>query len=189
MTLPGTDTLIIEQPWHIGRHLWGASYRTTVYDERGALLATVTEREGPRLPRRVLRRIGFAGRSRYDLVLAWQGQPLLVVRKGMGKPPAQVFRPDGTPIGSVRRQGRNRFLLQDPTGQQLGLFHDVAWFSFGEVTKRDGRRVRRDVLRLPPGAPEPVRSLAIGTAVAFDVVRGIGTGETIGHWSGFVPSS
>lgn len=180
MTLPGTDTLIIEQPWGVLRHLLATRYRNDVHNGHGALIATVSERGFLGPLRKLLRATAFSGRTRFDLALADRGQPVLLIRKGAGKPPTQVSRPDGTPVGSVRHEGHGAYALLDPAGQRLCLLHEVASFSPGAIAKRDGRRVRRDVLNLRPGTPDPVRSLAIAAAVAYDVVRGAGTNHTSG---------
>lgn len=78
----------------------------------------------------------------------------------------------------MRLEGRGAYALLDPAGQRLALLHEVASFSAGAIARRDGKRVRRDVLRLHPTTPEPLRSLAIAAAVAYDVVRGAGTNHT-----------
>ncbi|GAA3881258.1 hypothetical protein GCM10022243_52330 [Saccharothrix violaceirubra] len=178
MTLP--DTLLIEQPWGAGRHLFGTRYRIDVYTEHGAQVAQVTDRGllGPL--RKALRATGFSGRTTFDLVVTQGRQPILRIRKGPGRPPTTVSYPDGRPIGSLRKEGRAHYALLDAAGQRLCHFGDVVGFSTGSITKRDGRRVRQDLLRVRPGVPEPVRTLAIATALAFDVVRGTGTAHTSG---------
>lgn len=178
MTLPGIHTLVIEQPWGPGRHLFGSRYEVRVYTERGEPLATVTDRGllGPL--RKLLRLTGFSGRTRFDLALAQHGRPQLLIGKGRWRPPTRVSLPDGSQVGAVRVEGRAAYALLDPAGQRLAMFHEVAAFTAGAITKRDGKRVRRDVLRLHPGTPEPLRTLAIATAVAYDVVRGAGTNHT-----------
>lgn len=180
VTLPGTDTLIIEQPWGALRHLLGTRYRSDVYDGHGGLIATVSERKllGPL--RKLLRATAFSGRTRFDLVVADRGQQALLIRKGAGKPPTRVTWPNGAVVGAVRHEGHGAYGLLDAAGQRLCLLHEVASFSPGAITKRDGRRVRRDVLNLRPGTPDPVRSLAIAAAVAYDIVRGVGTNHTSG---------
>lgn len=181
MTLPGADTLIIEQPWGVLRHLLSTRYRNDVHDGQGTPIATVTERGVLGPLRKLLRATAFSGRTRFDLVLADRGrQEVLSIRKGAGKPPTRVARPNGAVIGSVRHEGHGAYGLLDPAGQRLCLLHEVASFSPGATAERDGRRVRRDVLTIRPGTPEPVRSPAIATAVAYDVVRGIGTNHTGG---------
>ncbi|MCP3803177.1 hypothetical protein NLX83_28255 [Allokutzneria sp. A3M-2-11 16] len=180
MTLPGFDSLLVEQPWSASRHLWSTRYECSVYSEQGALLATVTERKRLRPLRKVLRATGFSGRTVFDLVVAQQGFPLLAIRKGVGRPPLEVTRPDGAALGSVRQVRRGVYALLDPAGQQLCLLHEVVTFTPGAIGKRDGRRVRRDSLRLQPNLPESVRSLALAACVAYDVVRGIGTNHTSG---------
>ncbi|MEU4763940.1 hypothetical protein AB0H12_11830 [Actinosynnema sp. NPDC023794] len=178
MTLPGTDTLIIEQPWGVLRHLLGTRYRNDVYDGGGALIASVSERRFLGPLRKLLRATAFSGRTTFDLALADRGRQLLLIRKGSGKPPTRVTWPNGSVVGSVRHEGHGAYGLLDAAGQRLRLLHEVASFSPGAIVKRDGRRVRRDVLTLRPGTPDPVRSLAIAAAVAYDVVRGVGTNHT-----------
>ncbi|MFD1145812.1 hypothetical protein [Saccharothrix hoggarensis] len=178
MTLPGTDTLIIEQPWGVLRHLVSTKYRSDVYDGHGAPIATVGERRMLGPLRKLLRATAFSGRTGFDLVLTHHGRQALHIRKGAGKPPTRVSLPDGAVIGAVRHEGHGAYALLDPAGQRLCLLHEVASFSPGALAKRDGRRVRRDVLNLRPGTPDPVRSLAIAAAVAYDVVRGVGTTHT-----------
>ncbi|TQM82120.1 hypothetical protein FHX81_4515 [Saccharothrix saharensis] len=178
MTLPGTDTLIIEQPWGVLRHLLGTRYRNDVYDQHGTLLASVSERRFLGPLRKLLRATAFSGRTTFDLVLADRGRQVLLIRKGSGKPPTRVTWPNGAAVGSVRHEGHGAYGLLDATGQRLCLLHEVASFRPGEIAKRDGRRVRRDVLTLRPGTPDPVRSLAIAAAAAYDVVRGVGTNHT-----------
>ncbi|GAA1268687.1 hypothetical protein [Saccharothrix xinjiangensis] len=178
MILPGIHTLVIEQPWGPARHLFGSRYEVRVRSESGEPQAAVTDRGllGPL--RRLLRLTGFSGRTRFALALTHRGQPVLLLDKGRWRPPTRVTRPDGSPVGAVRLEGRGAYALLDPAGQRLALFHEVASFSAGAITRRDGKRVRQDVLRLRPGTPEPLRSLAIATAVAYDVVRGAGTNHT-----------
>ncbi|MFB9908853.1 hypothetical protein [Allokutzneria oryzae] len=180
MTLPGFDSLLVEQPWSASRHLWSTRYECGVYSEQGALLATVTERGRLGPLRKVLRTTGFSGRTVFDLVVRQQETTLLAIRKGAGRPPVEVVRPDGVVLGAVRHVRRGVYALLDPAGHQLCLLHEVVAFTPGAIAKRDGRRVRRDAVRLRPGVPEPVRSLALAACVAYDVVRGIGTNHTSG---------
>ncbi|WP_433266540.1 hypothetical protein ACQPZF_41135 [Actinosynnema sp. CS-041913] len=178
MTLP--DTLVIEQPWGAARHLFGTRYETHAYTEHGAPVVAVAERKRLGPLRKLLRATGFSGRTTFDLVVSHLGQPLLLIRKGPGKPPTQVSRPDGVPIGSVRKESRSHYALLDPSGRRICYFGDVAGFTQGAIARRDGRRVRQDVLRLHPGAAEPARSLALATGLVFDIVRGVGTNHTGG---------
>ena len=180
MTLPGTDTLIIEQPWGALRHLLGTRYRNDVYDGHGTPVASVAEWKFVGPLRKLLRVTAFSGRTAFDLALTSGGRQVLLIRKGRGKPPTRVTLPNGGALGSVRHEGHGAYGLLDPAGQRLCLLHEVASFSPGAIAKRDGRRVRRDVLELRPGTPDPVRSLAIAAAVAYDVVRGAGTNHTSG---------
>ncbi|MBM7812350.1 hypothetical protein [Saccharothrix algeriensis] len=193
MTLP--DTLVIEQPWGAARHLFGTRYEVRAYTEHGAPVAAVADRGRLGPVRRLLRTTGFSGRTVFDLVVSdlagpgpvapglaapGPGRPLLLIRKGPGKPPTRVTRADGVALGSVRRESRTHYALLDPAGQRICYFGDVAGFTRGAIAERDGRRVRRDVLRVRPDAPEPARSLAVAVGLAFDVVRGVGTNHTGG---------
>ncbi|MGM1058803.1 hypothetical protein [Saccharothrix sp. Mg75] len=180
MTLPGTHTLFLEQPWTARSLFLRTRFRMDVRDERGTPLATVAERRGPGPLRRLVRATGFSGRTGFDLVLADRGQPVLRVVKGVGRPPVQVLTPAGALVGTVRNEGRGAAGLYDANGNRLASLGEVAGFTTRQITEREGRRVRRDTVRLRPGTPEPVRSLAIAAAVAHDVVRGVGTNHAGG---------
>ncbi|MDQ2582904.1 hypothetical protein [Saccharothrix yanglingensis] len=180
MTLPGAHTLLLEQPWTARSLFLRTRFRMDVRDERGTPLATVAERAGLGPLRRLLRATGFSGRTRFDLVVADRGHPVLRVTKGAGRPPVQVFAPDGALIGSVRNEGRGAAGLYGANGDRLASLGDAAGFTTRRITEREGRKVRRDTVRLRPGTPEPVRSLAIAAAIAHDVVRGVGTNHAGG---------
>lgn len=73
MTLPGIQTLVIEQPWGFTRHLFGSRYEVRVHGEGGEPLAVVSDRGllGPL--RGLLRLTGFSGRTRFDLAITGTG--------------------------------------------------------------------------------------------------------------------
>ncbi|GLZ33226.1 hypothetical protein Lesp02_54140 [Lentzea sp. NBRC 105346] len=174
MSLLPTDTLLVEQPWTAFSLLWRPKYRADVYDGRDLPIAIVREGRGPGLLT-PLRLTGFSGWTPFDLrVTAPNGQPLLNIRKGIGRR-VDVTAPNGQALGSVRR-----FALLDPSGRQICQLGDVAHVNTRQLTKRNGRRVRRDVVRIRPGVAEPLRSLAIAAGVAFDVVHGKGTSHVGG---------
>jgi hypothetical protein len=179
VNLFGSDTLVIEQPWTVFSLLWRPRYEIEVYDERDVPIAKVVDQKKPGVLKSLVRWTGFSGLTAYTLRVTVPGGPdALVIRKGWGKPATRVFAPDGTLLGSVRRLRRpTAYALLDPSGSQLCLLGDVASLHLDTRVKRNGKRVRRDVLRIRPGTPQPLRSLAVAAGVAFDVVRGIGTGH------------
>ena len=184
MSLLHSDTLIVEQPWTAGSLLLRPSYRAEVYDGRDFLLASVREGDGPGL-QRPLRYTGLSGLTTFDLVVtAPTGQPLLGVHKDFGRRPhLHVTVPGGRAVGSIKWLRRTEHALLDTSGRQLCLLGDVAHLKIGDITKRNGKRVRRDVIQIRPGTAEPLRSLAIAGGVAFDVLRGKGTSHTSGDIS------
>lgn len=172
MTLP--DVLLVEHPWSFTDHLLKVRYSVRVYAESDAPLAHTEDRTtlGPLAG---LRPSWLSGRTPYRVVLSTPGGPVLSISKGWGSPAIEVLRSDGAPLGSLRREQRVRVGLHDPAGTRLCGLHDVAGLSYRTtLTKRDGHRIRRDVLRLRPGLADPVRSLAIAAGVFYDLVRGDG---------------
>ncbi|WP_440901658.1 hypothetical protein [Actinosynnema sp.] len=177
MTLP--DVLLVEHPWSFTDHLLKVRYSVRVYAESDAPLAH-TEDLGGLGPLVALRRTAFSGRTAFRVALSTPGGPLLEVRKGWGAPPTEVLLPGGRALGSLRKEGGGGVGLHDASGVRLCALGDVAGMSYRQLAKRDGARVRRDVLRLRVGLAEPVRSLAIATGVFYDVVRGDGVNHTSG---------
>ncbi|MDX3657565.1 hypothetical protein PV646_09645 [Streptomyces sp. ID05-26A] len=173
------STLYVEQPWTFMSLLARPHYRVEVFDERDAPVAVVRERTGPGL-QRPLRHTGFSGWTTFDLdVVAPDGLPFLRIDRGFGRrSPVRVSTPQGQLIGTIKTHGPWQQSLHDATGQQLCFFGDVARIQTGGRAKRNGSRVRRDVVQINPAVTEPVRSLATACAVAFDVVRGTGTSHT-----------
>lgn len=175
------STFYVEQPWTAMSLLFRPRYRAEVFDEHDAPFAVVSERTGPGL-QRPLRHTGFSGWTTFDLeVVAPGGRPLLHLRRPFGRHTGvRVSTPQGEPIGMIRTHGARQQSLHDATGRQLCLLGDVARIETGGRAKRNGSRVRRDVVRIDPRAAEPLRSLAMACGVAFDVVRGTGTSHTSG---------
>jgi hypothetical protein len=186
VSLLNTDSFFVEHPHNFLSLLSRPHYRVQVFNEQDVFLASVGERTGPGL-QRPLRHTGFNGWTSYDLaVTAPHGQPLMHVRKPFGrKPRIQVTAPNGQAIGFLQRQTSRLQALYDAGGRQLCVLGDVIHIQTGHRAKRNGKRVRRDVVRIRPGVAEPVRSLAVAGALVFDVVRGAGTSPTSGDfdWS------
>ncbi|WP_253769222.1 hypothetical protein [Goodfellowiella coeruleoviolacea] len=177
MSLASTDTLVVEQPWSFGSLLWRTRYRATAYDGQDRPVAVVAERRGPGLLAPV-RLTGLSGRTPFDLrVCTPDSREVLGIRKGFAlrRPRTHVLGPRGEPLGSIQAEPGHRFALLDAHGQRICLLADVAALDIRALARRDGRRVRRDVLRVRPGTPEPLRSLVLATGLAFDVVRNVGT--------------
>ncbi len=158
------------------RLMLGSKYLADAYTGQDVLLGSVNEvRRGFVTAR--LRNFSLSRWTPFHLqAVAPDGRPLLVVTKpaGIGKRPTRVAWPDGRPVGSIVPQP-GRYALLDPNGTHLCLLGDVLNLQLGQIDKRNGKRVRRDVVGIRPGTAEPVRSLAVAAAVAFDVVRGVGT--------------
>ena len=166
--------------------LFRRRYRAEVFDERDVPIAVVTERSGPGL-QTLPRCTGFSGWTTFDLVVvAPGGQPLLHIHKPFGrKPRIRVTAPNGQLIGWLRKEGVRHQAVHDANGTRVCLLGDLLHINTGNRSKRNGKRVRRDVVQIRPGVAEPLRSLAVAGAVAFDVVRGVGTSHTDGDfdWS------
>ncbi|HEX8868867.1 MAG TPA: hypothetical protein VF821_24615, partial [Lentzea sp.] len=178
MSLLNADSFVVDHPYNFLSLMSRPHYRVQVFNEHDMPLAAVSELSGPGL-QRPLRHTSFNGWSSYDLVVvAPDGQPLIHIRKPFGrKPRIQVTTPNGHVIGSLQRQTNRLQALLDANGRQLCVLGDVIHIQIGHRAKRNGKRVRRDVVRIRPGVAEPVRSLAIAGALVFDIVRGAGTGR------------
>jgi hypothetical protein len=180
------NNLFVEQPWTSMSLLFRRRYRVEVFDERDMPVAIVSERKGPGL-QTLPRLTGFSGWTTFDLVVvAPNGQPLLDIRKPFGrKPRITVTAANGQLLGWLRKEGARHQAVHDANGTRVCLLGDLLHINTGNRAKRGGRRVRRDVVQIRPGVAEPLRSLAVAGAVAFDVVRGAGTSHTDGDfdWS------
>lgn len=177
------NNLFVEQPWTAMSLLVRGHYRAEVFDERDVPVAIVTESKGPGL-QTLPRYTGFSGWTTFDLVVvAPSGQPLLHIRKPFGrKPRIEVTTGNGQVLGSLRKEGVRHQAVHDANGTRVCLLGDLLHINTGNRAKRGGKRVRRDVVRIRPGVAEPLRSLAVAGAVAFDVVRGVGTSHTSGDF-------
>ncbi|MFC5286052.1 hypothetical protein ACFPM7_03240 [Actinokineospora guangxiensis] len=177
MDLFSAPALLIEQDAGVRTSFFNTAYAVDVYDERGTLLARVRDRGGPGL-KGVVRMVDEPGVTPYDLTVTLpDGREALGIRKGfhwLGGGQVTVTGPDGAPVGSLARKFASAIRLSDPAGRPLGDFTDVAAFHYGELAKRDGRRVRRNTLRLHPDQTGPTRLLAIAAGLANNVVSGRG---------------
>ncbi|MET9631397.1 hypothetical protein ABZX92_28440 [Lentzea sp. NPDC006480] len=188
MSLLSTDAFVVEQPWSAMSLLLRSKYRVEAYDGYDAPLGFADE------TRRAfgvgfLRRMSLSRWTPFHLrVVAPNGEPLLVITKSAGffRRPTKVAAPNGQPIGSIVPQ-RSRYALLDANGTQLCLLGDVAQFQTGQIKKRNGNRVRRDVIQIRPGTTGSIRLLAVAAAVAFDIVRGIGTNHLSSDAGSFLP--
>jgi uncharacterized protein YxjI len=124
-------------------------------------------------------------------ILGPGAMPELIVHKPWFTWRCQVSRPDGQPLGEITKQirlGKARFALLDPRGAQLGEVRAQNWrakdFSvldgagqpIARVTKKWAglRELFTDadtyVVEVNPTATDPLRSLAVATCLAIDVV-------------------
>ncbi|WP_197319880.1 hypothetical protein [Saccharomonospora sp. NB11] len=177
MDLFTAHTLLVEHPGGFRRALWRTTYDVSVYDEHDRLLATVVERSGPGAAA-LVRATGWSGHTSFDLrVVSSDGHDLLGIRKGfsLGNAKVAVTGGTGTALGSLTRHGRSDVALTDAVGTPLGTLGGVGSLRTGALAKRDGHRVRRDVLTLRPDLGSPTRALAIAAALAWDIVHGRGT--------------
>ncbi|MQY04304.1 phospholipid scramblase-related protein [Actinomadura macrotermitis] len=134
----------------------------------------------------------FPGKSELDaravVLTTTDGDPLLEIDKEAGRLLISVRGPDGEPIGAIHteRVGR-RYILRDPETVKLGeIGVDLSRNHF-TVTDRSGSRVayvrkrfaglathllttadRYDV-EIQERVPEPLRTLAVATAIAMDM--------------------
>jgi hypothetical protein len=156
-------TLLVEHPGGFRRALWRTTYDVSVYDEHDRLLATVVERSGPGAAA-LVRATGWSGHTSFDLRVVSSDGHKVAVTGGTG-----------TALGSLTRHGRSDVALTDAVGTPLGTLGGVGSLRTGALAKRDGHRVRRDVLTLRPDLGSPTRALAIAAALAWDIVHGRGT--------------
>ena len=177
MDLFSAPALLIEQDAGVRKSLLNTAFAVDAYDEHGTLLATVRDRGGPGL-KGIVRVVDEPGVTPYDLVVSLpDGREALAIKKGfhwLGGGRVAVTAPDGTPVGTLTRRLASAITFTDPAGRPLGAFPDFAAFHYGEIAKRDGRRVRRNTLRLHPDLTGPPRLLAIAAGLAHNVVSGRG---------------
>jgi uncharacterized protein YxjI len=181
-----SPVLRVEQP----RRGPVARSRYKVLDGGGKLLA-VADETGERRRAETLRSV-FPGKSELDaravLLSTPEGEPLLVVDKQQGRMLTQVRRPDGEVIGSFRteRVGRH-YTLRDGDDKKLGeIAVDVARRDF-VVTDTEGARIAhvrkkwaglathllttadKYTIEINDPVPEPLRTMAVTTAIAMDM--------------------
>lgn len=169
--------LVIEQAGGFRKALVNTAYAADVYDEHGALLARVRERARPGLLG-LARVTDLSGATPFDLTVTLpDGREALGIAKGfhLFAAPVTVTGPDGRPAGSMIRKLLRPITFTDPSGHPLGTFPDTAAFHRGALAHRDGRRVRRDVLRPHPDVAGPTRLLTIAAGLAYGVVSNTGT--------------
>lgn len=120
------------------------------------------------------------------------GTPLLTLTKPWFRMTLTIARPDGAPVGSIRKKirvGKARFLLLDPAGTEVGVVNAQNWRAKDfKITDLDHQPVAdvnkkwkglatelftdadRYAIRLDTTAREPLRSLALSAALAIDLV-------------------
>jgi uncharacterized protein YxjI len=164
-----------------------------IFDETGAQVGSVMQ-VGQGIVT-LLARIG----TDWDVVLPVKlevrerdGSPVLLLHKPWFRMTVEVARPDGSPIGSIRKKirvGKARFVLADRSGADIGEVRAQNWRArdfevtdgnqqpLARVTKKWGglaREVFTDadtyLLELLPHAVDPLRSLALATALGIDLV-------------------
>ncbi|WTX00832.1 hypothetical protein OG216_46170 (plasmid) [Streptomycetaceae bacterium NBC_01309] len=179
MSLLRQDRLIVERPASFRSALWNIRYRAEAYDDAGRLQATVSERRGPVLLAPV-RLTDLTGCTPYRLrVHLPDGVEVLRMQTwfSLYRPTLRVQLPGGAPLGTVRlrKTFSRRLLLHAADGSELCALHEVMSLSVAPIVQRDGRKKRRYTFQLGPAADDVTRPLAIGAALAFDVVSGRGT--------------
>lgn len=120
------------------------------------------------------------------------GDAVLVMHKPWFRWTCQVSRPDGTALGSIRKEirlGKARFAISGASGEALGLVSAQNWrardFTVRDTTDVEIARVAKQwrgltrelltdadtyVVSVNPMLGEPLRSLAIGSCLAIDTV-------------------
>lgn len=120
------------------------------------------------------------------------GTPLLTLNKPWFRMTLTIRRPDGTPVGSIRKKirvGKARFVLLDPAGIEIGTVNAQNWrakdFKITDLNQQPVADVNkkwkglatelftdadRYAIRLDTNAREPLRSLALSAALAIDLV-------------------
>lgn len=164
-----------------------------VFDETGARVGTIMQAKQSIFT--------FLARLGTDLDVALpvtleltdaSGAPVLVMHKPWFRMTLNVSRPDGGPVGSIRKRvrlGKARFTISDETGREIGEVRARNWRArdfavldangqpVAEVNKK-WRGIAREAftdadtygIRLHDGTTEPLRTLALGAALAIDLV-------------------
>ncbi|MDQ4071704.1 MAG: phospholipid scramblase family protein [Actinomycetota bacterium] len=184
------DALILQRPAIEG------TFRNeyAVLDERGKRIGTLTETRPAALGSRL--GLAVAGLPLLPITLELQdefGAPVVEMAKPWGRMVTHVTRGDGSPLGCVRRRwrlGKSRFeLVSDDTtvGQVRAQNWRATEFTVVDakgsalaraekqrrvVDDRDPAEVNaeRYLIRIDEHAAEPLRSLAVGAALALEAV-------------------
>jgi uncharacterized protein YxjI len=120
------------------------------------------------------------------------GQAVLVLKKPWFRMTLFVSRPDGSPLGSIRKKirlGKARFLLSDPAGTEVGTVAAKNWraknFAITDLNLQPVAEVTKEwkglatelftdadryAVSLQPGTADPLRSLAVAAALAIDLI-------------------
>jgi uncharacterized protein YxjI len=183
------QTFVVEQH----RKFFELRNQYAIFDDSGTKIGTLEQTKQSALA--LIARFGTDLDAMLPTTLELQdasGQPVLEMHKPWFKVTMSVFEPDGTPIGSIRKQirvGKARFALTDPAGGELGEVKAQNWrakdftvFDQGgnEVASATKKwrglatEVFTDadtyVVNMQPYASEPMRRLALAAALAIDIV-------------------
>ena len=183
------QTFVVEQR----RKFFELRNQYAIFDEAGTKIGALEQTKQSALA--LLARFGTDLDAMLPTTLELQdtsGQPVLVMHKPWFKMTMSVSDPDGTAIGSIRKQirvGKARFALTDPSGGELGEVQAQNWrardfkvFDQGgnEVasTTKQWRGLATEVftdadtyvVNMQPYASEPMRRLALAAALAIDIV-------------------
>ncbi len=119
-------------------------------------------------------------------------QPLLTLKKPFFRMTVIVSHANGPVLGSIKKKiklGKARFELLDPGGSPIGEINAQNWRAKDfAITSSDGRTIAevnkqwkglaremftdadKYIVRVMPDVNDPMRSLALGAALAIDVV-------------------
>ena len=164
-----------------------------IFDESGAQIGAIEQTK--QSPLTFLARLGTDLDVALPVTLQLtdaSGQPVLVMHKPWFRMTLLVSRPDGSPVGSIRkliRLGKARFALTDPSGTEVGALQAQNWrardFAISDQSGAEVAKVTKKwrglatevftdadtyVISLQPSAMEPVKSLAFGASLAIDVI-------------------
>jgi uncharacterized protein YxjI len=191
---PASGSLLAESVLVVNQKLKLVELRNEyhVYDQHGRPVGTVQQaRQTP---------LAFLLRLFSDLDVALpitlhfinaNGQEELVLHKPWFRWICSVRKPDGTELGRIAKQirfGKARFGLSDPGGRPLGEVRAQNWrakdFAVLDTGGREIARVTKKwaglrelftdadnyVVQVDPALADPLRSLAIASCLAVDVI-------------------
>ena len=183
------QTFVVEQH----RKFFELRNQYSIFDESGQKIGTLEQTKQSVLA--LLARFGTDLDAMLPTTLELQdtsGEPVLEMHKPWFKLTVSVSNPDGTPIGSIRKQirvGKARFALTDPFGGELGHVQAQNWRARDfTVVDQAGNEVASAtkqwrgltteiftdadtyVVNMQPYASEPMRRLALAAALAIDIV-------------------